>query len=143
MLKRIPGWKDTNSHVKNEDVFNHFFSSFFDEFFNAREAAEQLNSFKVDILEGDRYYLLEADLPGFNENNLEIDYHQGYLTISTQKNDEVSERKEVFVRRERQHGIFSRSFFIENIEADKIEAFFNEGVLTIKIPKADNFAAIK
>lgn len=137
MLKRIPGWKDTNSPVKNEDVFNHFFSNFFDEFFNATETIEQYNSFKVDILEGARYYLLEADLPGFNKENLEIDYHQGYLTISAKKEDKLPERKECFVRRERQHGVFSRSFYIENIEVDKIETHFDEGVLTLKIPKLD------
>lgn len=143
MLRLIPGWKDSNGHAKNEDVFNHFFSSFFDEFFNATDTLEQYNSFKVDILEGERYYLLEADLPGFNEENLEIDYDQSYLTITTKKEEKLPERKEQFVRRERQYGVFSRSFYIENIQIDKIETHFNEGVLTVKIPKLDFLTEIK
>lgn len=137
MLKLIPGRKDASGIEKTEDVFNQFFSSFFDEFFTpVASTAEPCNSFKVDILEDQAYYLIEADLPGFNKEDLEISYRDSYLTITVKKAVGQIQRKEQFIRRERQYGLFSRSFYIEHIDKDHIDTSFTDGLLSIKIPKA-------
>jgi len=137
MLKLITGRKDASGMEKSEDVFNQFFTSFFDEFFTPVAAGEEpCNSFNVDVLEDQAYYLIEADLPGFNKADLEISYKENYLTISARKTEPHVPRKEQFIRRERQYGLFSRSFFIEGIEASLIDASFTDGLLSVRIPKA-------
>lgn len=137
MLKLITGRKDASEMEKSEDVFNQFFTSFFDEFFTPVAAeTESCNSFKVDILEDQAYYLIEADLPGFNKQDLEISYKDHYLTISARKAEPHGQRKEQFVRRERQHGLFSRSFYVEGIDEAQIDANLTDGLLSVRIAKA-------
>lgn len=136
MLKLLSQKRSPSGIVKTEDVFNHFFSNFLDDFFTPIENCDcQCNSFKVDILEDMNCYILEADLPGFNKKNLTISYESNYLTIAAQKEEVEEERKAHFVRRERQVGIFSRSFYIENIDESSIEAEFTDGLLKVRIPK--------
>lgn len=136
MLRLIPSLRTNNNLTRSEDVFDRFFNNYVDEFFKPWEPVTfQHNNFKVDILEDDGYYLIEADLPGFTKDNLEISYENHYLTITAQKEESSESRKEQFVRRERQSGVFSRTFYMESIDVDSIDANFKEGLLSIKIPK--------
>jgi HSP20 family protein len=136
MLKLIPSWRGSNDLIRSEDVFDRFFNNYFDDFFRPWEPVTfQHNNFKVDILEDEGYYLVEADLPGFTKDDLEISYENHYLTITAQKEESSETRKEQFVRRERQCGVFSRTFYMESIDVDSIDANFKDGLLSIKIPK--------
>ncbi len=136
MLKLIPSWRGSNDLIRSEDVFDRFFNNYFDDFFRPWETVTlQHNNFKVDILEDEGYYLVEADMPGFTKDDLEISYENHYLTIKAQKEESIETRKEQFVRRERQCGVFSRTFYMESIDVDSIDANFKDGLLSIKIPK--------
>lgn len=136
MLKRLSGRKVLQGIVKEEDVFNHFFSNFFDEFLTQSTTCEtQFNSFKVDILEDEQYYWLEADLPGFRTEQITVTYEEPFLTITAQSTSDNVTHTKHFIRKERQHGVFSRSFRILNIMEQQIERQLNDGILTIKIPK--------
>lgn len=136
MLKLIPSLRGSNDLIRSEDVFDRFFNNYFDDFFKPWEPVTfQHNNFKVDILEDEGYYLVEADLPGFTKEDLEISYENHYLTIKAQKEESTETRKEQFVRRERQCGVFSRTFYMESIDVDSIDANFKDGLLSIKIPK--------
>lgn len=136
MLKRLSGRKMTPRLSKNEDVFNHFFTSFVDDFFTADSNCEkQLNSFKVDILEDVNNYWIEADLPGFSLEDVKIRYENQYLTITAQRTTTSEITTSHFIRRERQQGTFSRSFYIEHIREDAIAIKLTNGLLRIQIPK--------
>ncbi len=136
MLKRLSGRKMTPRHNKEEDVFNHFFSSFMDDFFTADTNCDtQLNSFKVDILEDVNYYWIEADLPGFSLEDVVIRYENQYLTITAQRTTASEITTSHFIRRERQQGTFSRSFYIEHICEEAITIKLTNGLLKIQIPK--------
>lgn len=133
MLRLIPNRKNT-SLVKSEDIFDRFF----DDFFSPLESIHSsFNSFKVDVLEDHEVYIIEADLPGFNKEDLSLSYENNYLTIAAKKEDVVEERKEHFIRRERQFGEFRRTFYIENIDIDQVEAKFDNGILEVKIKKTN------
>ena len=96
------------------------------------------SSFRVDLRENDKEYVLEADLPGINKEDISLRYENNYLTISAKRNEmqEVKNEKN-YVRRERRFGQFQRSVYIDNIEEDKIDAKFNQGVLTVTLQKSD------
>ncbi|AJQ25592.1 Hsp20/alpha crystallin family protein [Pelosinus fermentans] len=100
------------------------------------------SSFRVDLRETDNQYVLEADLPGINKEDISLRYENNYLTISANRNEtqEVKSEKD-YVRRERRFGQFQRNFYLDNIQEDKIDAKFDHGVLTVTLLKSDNVQA--
>lgn len=90
----------------------------------------------VDIVEKDAAYEITADLPGFDEKNVEVAFADGDLTIKGDKREEREENKKGYFLQERRAGSFERHFRVpEGVEADKIEASFKKGVLTLTLPK--------
>ena len=95
--------------------------------------------FKTDIIDNGGEFVLKADLPGFKKEDISIDVSGGYLTITAVRNDEKEEKndKGEYIRRERSYGSFSRSFDISEIDNGAINASFDNGVLTLKLPKLE------
>ncbi len=90
----------------------------------------------VDIVEKDIAYEITADLPGFDEKNVEVALADGGLTIKGDKREEREEKKKGYFLQERRAGSFERHFRIpEGVDADRIEATFKKGVLTVNLPK--------
>jgi HSP20 family protein len=90
----------------------------------------------VDIVERDNVFEIKADLPGTDEKSVEVQVDNGKLTIKGEKKEEKEEKREDYYLQERHYGSFERSFGIpENVDADKIEANFKKGVLTVTLPK--------
>ncbi|SDO04466.1 Hsp20/alpha crystallin family protein [Acetanaerobacterium elongatum] len=101
---------------------------------------ESFGGFKTDIIDQGSQYVLEAELPGFAKEDLNIDIDGDRLTISAQHTAENEEKNENFVRRERSYGSYSRSFDISNIKAEAITAEYKNGVLFLTMPKNDQAA---
>ena len=94
-------------------------------------------NFKVDLKETDEDYLVEADLPGVKKEDITVKFQNNYLTISAKRDSSIENKKENFVRQERYYGEFNRSFYINNIDENNIDASFKDGVLKINLPKLD------
>ncbi len=101
---------------------------------------ESFGGFRTDIIDKGSQYVLEAELPGFAKEDLNIDIDGDRLTISAQHTAENEEKNENFVRRERSYGSYSRSFDISNIKAEAITAEYKNGVLFLTMPKNDQAA---
>ncbi len=90
----------------------------------------------VDIVEKDDGYKVSAELPGMTGDDIEVKFADGTLTISGEKEEEKEEKKKDYFLSERRYGSFKRSFRVaEGADADKIEATFKNGVLTVTLPK--------
>lgn len=90
----------------------------------------------VDFIEKDKEYEITAELPGLDHKNVEVKLSNGTLSISGEKKEEKEEKKEGYYFSERRYGSFKRSFRVpEGVDADKIEASFEKGVLTLRLPK--------
>jgi HSP20 family protein len=90
----------------------------------------------VDITEKDKAYEITAELPGMDEKNIEVNVANGTLTIKGEKQEVKEEKKKDYYLRERNYGSFERCFRVpEGVDADKIEANFKKGVLTVTLPK--------
>jgi HSP20 family protein len=90
----------------------------------------------VDIAEKDRVYEITAELPGLDQNNIELKFSNGTLTIKGEKKQETEEKKENYYTSERRYGAFERSFQVpQDIDDTKIEASFSKGLLTVTLPK--------
>ena len=90
----------------------------------------------VDIAEKDMAYEITAELPGLDQNNIELKLSSGTLTIKGEKKQETEEKKKSSYF-ERRYGAFERSFQIpQDVDETKIEASFSKGMLTITLPKS-------
>ena len=102
-----------------------------------RKAAAALTMMpSVDAIEKDDVFEVTADLPGVDEKNVEVKLSGDILTIRGEREERKEEKKKDYYVCERQFGTFERSFQIpENVESDKIDACFKNGVLTVTLPK--------
>lgn len=92
----------------------------------------------VDIVEKDKHYQITAELPGLDPENIELKIANDTLTIKGEKKQEREEKKQNYHFSERRYGAFQRSFTLPaGIDADKIEANFKSGVLTVLLPKTE------
>lgn len=90
----------------------------------------------VDFVETEKEYQITAELPGLDDKNVEVKLSNGTLTIGGEKKEEKEEKKEGYYFSERRYGSFKRAFRVpEGVDADKIEASFEKGVLTVRLPK--------
>ncbi|HWA27176.1 MAG TPA: Hsp20/alpha crystallin family protein [Lacunisphaera sp.] len=93
----------------------------------------------VDIVEDDRAYLVKAELPGIRKEDVQVTLEDGVLTISGERKQEHEEKTRKFHRVERSYGSFTRSFGLpDNIDAEKIEARFRDGILAVAIAKSES-----
>ena len=112
-----------------------YLDDIFDDFISSRK--EQ--SMKCDIYEKDGDYHIEMDIPGFNKDEISVETKDGYLTIKAEKKNEVNEedKEKNYIRRERTYGKYERSFYLGDLDEDKIDASFENGMLKLVVPKKE------
>jgi len=109
----------------------------FDAFFGQTERGRRWVP-AIDLVEADDHFLLKADLPGLSEGDVNIEVQDGTLTVSGERKAEHEQREKGWYRIERSFGSFSRSLTLpDGVDADRIEASFNHGVLEVRIPKPE------
>ncbi|MCY1714122.1 Hsp20/alpha crystallin family protein [Caproiciproducens galactitolivorans] len=119
---------------RENNLFN-YFDNMEKNFFG--DMAQSFSTFRTDVIdEGDKY-VLKAELPGFQKEDIKIDIEGSYLTISAQHSDDTEEKKDNFVRRERRYGSFARSFDISDIKSNEITADYTSGILSLNLPKVE------
>ena len=94
---------------------------------------------KTDVREKEDAYEVMIDLPGFKNEEVKIELKNGNLTIHAAKTLDKEEKKEgKYIRQERYSGNMSRSFYVgENVKVQDVQAKFENGILTLDIPKKD------
>jgi HSP20 family protein len=92
----------------------------------------------MDLMETEDHLILRADLPGLDSEDVNIEVKDSVLTVSGEREAEHEEKTDGFHRVERAFGTFSRSMSLPSrIDADKITASFEKGVLEVRIPKPE------
>lgn len=135
--------------IFGENLFDEFFDDFgdFDRMMSRfnHEASKALygrkarNLMKTDVREVGDSYELDIDLPGFKKDEVNVKLNDGYLTISAAKglDKDDKDKKGNYIRRERYAGAMQRSFYVGDIKGEDIRAKFENGILSLTVPKAD------
>lgn len=90
----------------------------------------------IDLRESDKEFIVEAELPGINEKDIEVSLTHGVLTLKGEKKSEREEKKENYHLMERSYGSFHRSFQLgDAVDPDKVSATFDKGVLKVTLAK--------
>ncbi len=111
---------------------------FFDNFLDDFEDNKFKKMMKCDIYEKDGNYNVVMDIPGFSKEDIKIECDNGIITISCEKNEESNEEEgKKYLRKERKFEKCERSFNFGDIKEDEIVANYNDGTLTLTIPKKE------
>lgn len=120
-----------------EDSFDRMFDDAFKNFWGDNQL-RRYDAFRTDVIDQDDNYLLQAELPGFKKEDINIDLKNDLLTISASHKEEKDEEEQnKYIRKERYYTSYSRSFRVNNIEAEDIDASYNNGILEVRLPKKD------
>ena len=114
----------------------YYLDSIFDNFL---EDNNQLDFIKCDVYEIANTYHIEANIPGFKKEEINVECEDGYVTIIAEKKDENEEKKQnkKYIKRERFYGKTIRKFYVGDVDSNKIEAEFKDGILQLIIPKEE------
>lgn len=124
-------------NVRNR--INHIFDDFF---CTTPKGDEELSMWNwkpvVDIYDNDDNIVIKAELPGVDKANIDIDVKGRFLTLKGERSAENEIKEDKYHRKERAYGRFERVFTLPaEVDSDKIEADYKDGILTINIPKPE------
>lgn len=110
---------------------NYYFDDLFDNFLVGED-----NNMKSDIYEKNNEYHIEMDIPGYKREEIKVECNKGNITVTAIKDEHTEEKEDKkYIRHERVYGKYQRSFYLGDIEEDKINASFHHGTLEIIVPK--------
>ena len=137
--------EDVDTDIENpialfERDMDRMFDSFFKGFglapFETWESELERFSPRVDVVDNDKEIKVSVELPGMDEDDIEVSLAHDMLTISGEKRQEKEDRGKNYHRMERSYGAFKRSIpLMYEVDENKAEATFKKGVLTVTLPK--------
>ena len=132
--------------IFGESLFDRFFDDSLEkEFFgthNPLYGKHAKNLMKTDVKDVNDHYEVAVDLPGFQKDEVNVELENGYLTISAAKGLDKDQKDDEghYIRQERYSGSCSRSFYVGDIQPEDIHAKYEDGILKLTLPKADQKA---
>jgi HSP20 family protein len=118
--------------------YSPFLSNLFDDDFFPVFTNRTSSMPAVNIKENEKNFTLELAVPGMDKKDLKIDINEDVLTISSETRNETEENVDGYKRKEFSYSSFCRSFYIpENVNKDKIEASYKDGILSVELPKQE------
>jgi HSP20 family protein len=115
-----------------DEIFSRLFN-------NGTDLADSAWNPSLEVSDGAREVTVRAEIPGVDAENIEVTVSNGYLTISGEKKSEHEEKEKDYYRSERVFGSFRRSIQLpDGADPEKITADHSNGILTVRIPKAES-----
>ncbi len=121
---------------KSKSSYFDLVDNFFNDDFFSRDI--QNDTFKIDIEENDNNYVIEAEVPGLEKNQVVVKYENNQLVISIKYEDKIDEEDKNYIHKERRTCSMSRSIRLTDIDKDQINAKLVDGILKITAPKTSN-----
>jgi HSP20 family protein len=134
----IERWNPFDEAVSLRDAVNSLFQDSFVRPGGAPARAGGLAAFPLDVCETENEFVVKAALPGVKPDDVQVTIHGDTLTIRGQSKAEEEKKGETWHLRERRFGTFQRAMSLSTpVDADKAQAQFEHGVLTLRIPKSE------
>lgn len=131
-------WRPFEELMSIQEEINRIFDNFFSRFPQKVEVGRGAWSPSVDISETEDEVVVTAELPGMSKEDIKISLQDNVLYLKGEKKQEKESKGKNFHRIERRYGSFQRAFSLPvAVITDKIKANYRNGVLTIRLPKAE------
>lgn len=122
---------------RNSDPFT-IIDSFFNDRWLFNSHQHSTKGFSLDMVEKNDSFLVNADLPGMKKEDINVSTRDGFLTIGAEKKSEHTDNTDSYHYSDRSFGSFKRSVRLPRyVDATQIQANYDNGVLTVSIPKAE------
>ena len=118
-----------------DDFYNMLDDFFSDNWSSGRSLAR--DTFKINVQQSDTDYFIEAELPGVNKDEIDVDLNEGRLTISVKREEKINEEKKNYIHRESRFSSMSRSMYLADADTKGIKAKLENGVLNIVVPRQE------
>lgn len=118
-----------------EDFYN-MLDDFFSDNWSPRRGLGQ-DTFKINVQQNEGEYLVEAELPGVNKEEIDLDLNDGRLTISVKREEKINEEKKNYIHRESRYTSMSRSIYLADAESRGVKAKLDNGLLSITVPRQE------
>jgi HSP20 family protein len=128
--------KGTNLANRGFDDFYNMLDDFFAEPFALRRSFAA-DTFKIDVVENEKDYLIEADLPGVKKEEISMDMTDGRLTIAVAREENKDESTKNYIHKERRYSSMARGIYLADASGKNIKAKLSDGMLSIMVPKAE------
>lgn len=137
-FRRNDSAKSPSPHKK--EIMENFFDDFCASQAKSTVVRDKFDaaSFIVDVEDAGEMYLINANLPGVKEKNINVTYKDKHITISAYKRNECIHKGKYFLRKERSWGRISRSFKLDPIDKASMQITFKDDVLEIKLNKVSD-----
>ena len=137
MAGLIPfNWRKHNLVNPETYDFNNMLEDFFNDDFPFRRNLQN-DSFKIDLQENEKEYVVEAELPGVAKENVNLSFEEGKLKIAVKKEENLEEKNKNYIHRERRLSSMERVILLSDIAESEVKAKLDNGILTINIPKKE------
>jgi len=133
LTRRTPTRNLRDLQREGHDIFDRFFDRG-----DGDRTTSAVWSPRTDLSETDERYRIRLDLPGMSTDDISINFQNNTLTVRGERKSARATDDEDYVRVERAIGTFHRTFTLPDaVDADNIEATYEDGVLTIGVPKTE------
>jgi len=128
---------------KNTELFNTGFKDFYnmlDDFFaDSWPIRRSLagDTFKLDVRENEKEYIIEAELPGIKKDEINVAINEGRLIISVKREEKLEDEGKNYIHKERRYASMTRNIFLADASDEGIKAKLEEGILNITVPKKE------
>ena len=137
MLNNVTRWNPAAAAYLTREPLSRLFDTFFNDL-QGEEVSNRSWVPPVDIQETADGYKLQAELPGLTKDDINITLENNVLRLAGERKFEKDVKKENYHRVERTYGTFTRAFALpQQVTAEGVQAAFENGVLTITVPKAE------
>lgn len=137
MAGLIPfNWRKHNLVNPETYDFNNMLEDFFNDDFPFRRNLQN-DSFKIDLQENEKEYVVEAELPGISKEDVNLSFEDGRLKIAVKKVETTEDKNKNYIHRERKLSSMERVILLSDIAESEVKAKLDNGILTINIPKKE------
>ncbi|ALT80617.1 MULTISPECIES: Hsp20/alpha crystallin family protein [Bacillota] len=128
-----------NKEISTNTGFEDFYNVLDDYFSNDWPFKRTLthDTFKVDVEDNGNEYLIEAEVPGIDKKDINVELNDGKLMITITRDENSESKKKNFIHRERRYSSMSRSIYLEDAKPDGIKAKLENGLLKVVVPKEE------
>ncbi|HWQ80308.1 MAG TPA: Hsp20/alpha crystallin family protein [Anaerovoracaceae bacterium] len=116
--------------------FHNMLDDFFSDNWLPRRSLDR-DTFKINVQQNEKDYLIEAELPGVNKEEIDLDLNEGRLTISVKREEQINEERKNYIHRESRFSSMSRSVYLAEAGASGIKAKLENGVLSVTVPRQE------
>ena len=137
MTRLIPFNRKSTSLPQSVNGFESFYNMLDDFFNDGRTPSRSLSkdTFKIDIEDRENEYLIEAELPGIQKEEMDLNIEEDTLCISVNRAEDVNKDGKNYIHRERRSSSMSRRIHLAGANLEEIKAKLEDGVLQVTIPK--------